>query len=295
MKYRYEEESNYKSIWLNSGKTLRFAIDPNKPITDLKYPEFFDIKITSKCTKGNCKFCYQNSKESDSNYDDVVNKLETFFKSIPDGCLPHQIAYGGGEPTDSPYFNDVMRLTKEDFDICPNFTTNGTWVVNMSPDEQVKHLEVTKKYCGGVALSTHEHLEEYWKKATDLYLSYGIRTNFHHIISDKESIDRFLKIFEEYKNRVEYFVLLPYTNVGRGAENPKTIDWEYLVEKFPKDKDDKKQIAFGAKFYPYLKTGELDVSVDLYEPEIMSKFLDLKDMALYGSSFDDAPIKHIKL
>jgi len=83
------------------------------------------------------------------------------------------------------------------------------------------------------------------------------------------------------QDKIDYFVLLPYGNQGR-AEN-KEIDWEYLVTKLP---DNQSQIAFGANFYPYLCNGGHNIKVSLYEPEIMSKFLDLKDMSLYTSSFN---------
>ena len=83
------------------------------------------------------------------------------------------------------------------------------------------------------------------------------------------------------KIELNIFVLLPYGNQGR-AES-KEIDWEYLVQQLPQQQN---QIAFGANFYPYLLKGGHNIKVALYEPEIMSKFLDLKDMKVYPSSFN---------
>ena len=40
-----------------NGKTIRIAIDPSKPITELLYPEFYDVKVTSHC-KGQCPYCF---------------------------------------------------------------------------------------------------------------------------------------------------------------------------------------------------------------------------------------------
>ncbi len=168
------------------------------------------------------------------------------------------------------------------------------WSLEYSEEKIKKHIETTKKYCGGVAVSAHPHLEKYWRKAIELYIENGIRTNFHHIISDKESIDRFIAIFEEYKDNVDYFVLLPFKAVGRGKGMNEELDWEYFVEKFPKDKNETAKIAFGANFYEYLLKGELDVPVSLYEPEILSKFLDMKDGNVYPSSFQtDKPLYNI--
>ena len=180
-----------------------------------------------------------------------------------------------------------MRVCKEEFDITPNYTTNGMfvdWSACENQDE-VNLLLATKKYCGGVAISCHPHLKKYWTVAARQFTHYGIKLNFHHIISDKESIDNFMDIYNEWKDKVDYFVLLPYGNVGRAPH--KEIDWEYLVTKLPEDAS---KIAFGANFYPYLKEGDHNIKISLYEPEIMSKFLTLEDMSIYPSSFSNEKI-----
>jgi len=142
-------------------------------------------------------------------------------------------------------------------------------------------VQATKKYCGGVAVSCHPHLKKHWERAATIYYACKIKLNFHIIISDKESIDYFKDIYEYWKDMVDYFVLLPYEAQGRAKE--KEIDWEYLVKILPEEYS---KIAFGANFYPYLIGGGHNIKVSLYEPEIMSKFLDLKDMSLYPSSFN---------
>ena len=150
-------------------------------------------------------------------------------------------------------------------------------------DPELLHKVIfnTKQYCGGVAVSCHPHLTNYWKAAALGFSNHNIRLNFHIIISDKESIDYFKEIYNEWKDKVEYFVLLPYGNQGRAEY--KEINWEYLLQILPEKQN---QIAFGANFYPYLLKGGHNIKVALYEPEIMSKFLDLKDMKVYPSSFN---------
>ena len=275
IKTRIELEANYRSIWCN-GKTLRFAIDTTKPITELKYPEFYDIKVTGNC-EGNCPYCYMSSIK-EPHYENIIEKTRNFFKDMSSNELPYQVALGGGEPTSHPDFVELLRVLKEEFDICPNYTTNGMFV---NQDNLNEILEATKTYCGGVAVSCHPHLLGYWSSAAEFFIQKGIRLNFHLIISDKQSIDDFVDIYNLWKQDVEYFVLLPYGNQGRAE--PKEIDWEYLVQKLPENQS---QIAFGANFYPYLLKGGHNIKVALYEPEIMSKFLDLKDMKIYPSSFN---------
>lgn len=286
MKHRVALDSNYSSFWLNSGKTFRTAINPDLPITELVYPEFYDIKITDTCA-GGCPYCYQKSTKNAEPYKDVTKKLRKFFSSLPKDKLPYQIAYGGGEPTSSPEFEDIIRMTKEEFDITPNFTTNGLWTTR-SRDEQEKHCMFVKELCGGAAVSTHSHLRNYWLRAVDNYTNFSIRTNLHCIISDEKSVDVFLRIFEDLKDGIEYFVLLPYTNQGRAADRPKEVAWDYLCEVYPQEPTDKEKIAFGAMFFPYLQKNQLDVKLSLYEPDIFSKYIDCKDNGyFYASSFSD--------
>ena len=285
IKTRIEPESNYKAVWCN-GKTLRFAIDPSKPITELVHPEFFDISLTNKCL-GACPECYQDSKQNEDHFENIVEKTRKYFGKMDKNELPFQLAAGGGEPTSCDEFLEFLRVTKEEFDITPNYTTNGMWSLNETPEFVETLLSTTKKYCGGVAVSCHPHLRKYWEQAAKLFIEREIRLNFHIIISDKESVDDFVKIYDEWKDKIDYFVLLPYTVTGRAK--PKQVDWEYLVEKLDKDS---KKIAFGANFYQYLLRKDLNMDISLYTPEIMSKYISLKGTgSMYNSSFSKDPIK----
>lgn len=276
IKKRIERESNYSAIFVN-GKTLRMPLDPKKDIVELKYPEFYDVKITGKC-KGNCKdYCYMNSSAENEHYD-ALNNLKKFFEPMTPNQRPFQIAYGGGEPTLHPDFCSILEYTHS-LGIVPNYTTNGMFIAERNCEEIIN---ATKKYSMAVALSCHEHLNYYWKTAVELFFINKIKTNFHIIISDKKSVDRFLDIYKEYKGKILYFVLLPLTAKGRCKEAK--VDHEYLFEKL-NQLDDIKDVAFGANFYPMLKTTNYKFDLSLYEPEILSKFLDLKDMKIYKSSF----------
>lgn len=276
LKTRCFPGQNYKAIFFE-GQTLRFALNPDKPIGELDYPEFYDVKITNRCP-GKCDFCYQDSKENDCHYDNAVEKIKSFFGGMSENQRPFQVAIGGGEPTFHPDFVEILK-TFHELGIMPNYTTNGMWKDRIFSKRHFL-LKATKEYCGGVAISCHPHLKDYWEWASMAYVNSEIMLNFHIIISDKESIDYFSEIYNKWNEKITYFVLLPYTASGRAK--PKTIDWDYLVTKLPSDVS---KIAFGANFYPYLqKTPGIDVN--LYPPEILSKFLSLKDDGfLYKSSF----------
>lgn len=271
MKIRIFKDKNYKGIYLN-GKTLRLALNPKKPILELDYPEFYDVKITDYCT-GKCPYCYQNSMPNIAHYNNIVSKIQSFFGKMSENEKPFQVAIGGGNPNQHPDFIKSLEVFNE-MEITPNYTTNGIGLTS-------KILKATKKYCGGVAVSTHEHLKKHWIKAINLLYN-NTKLNLHHIISDKASIDKMKNILDSYDKCIDYIVLLPY--IAQGRAKPKKINYNYLEKTLDNMNIDK--IAFGAKFYDFVKVRKQKYDISLYEPEILSKYLDLKDMKIYNSSFN---------
>ena len=80
IKVRILPGCNYKGIHFN-GRTLRIALDPDKPVTTLTYPEFYDVKVTSKCN-GECKYCYQNSLPQSKNIINIVDRFVNYFSRL---------------------------------------------------------------------------------------------------------------------------------------------------------------------------------------------------------------------
>jgi MoaA/NifB/PqqE/SkfB family radical SAM enzyme len=247
-------------------------------MTELKYPEFYDVKITDKCMSL-CPQCYQDSTPDKKNFSNLIKNFTSFFGKMTDNEKPFQIAIGGGEPTLHPNFFELLETSKK-LGIVPNYTTNGMFAADPLLRDPV--LYSTQLFCGGVAVSAHEHLDGHWKWAVELFVKAKVKTNIHVIISDKKSINRFLKLFDEYQNKVNYFVLLSYQVMGRAI--PKQVESDYLFEKLKRVNNISK-ISYGAMFYEELKKQRwLDVS--LYVPEIFSKYLDMSNMKLYRSSFN---------
>lgn len=195
------------------------------------------------------------------------------------------MAIGGhGEPTLHPDFIKVLG-TFADLGIVPNYTTNG---MHLTPEI----IEATKTYSGGVAISCHPHLEKFWRNAVIKYSEAGIKTNLHIIIGEKGSVNKFKKIYDEYHDIVEYFVLLPYMAVGRAKEIEVQNEWGYLFEELKNY--NKGKLAFGALFFEYLnqhvdKVKYLDIS--LYEPEAVSGYImfNEENPIIRKSSYDLEP------
>jgi len=278
MKIRTFADKNYKGIYFN-GKTMRIALDPAKPILELDYPEFYDVKITDYC-RGKCPYCYMDSKITSKHPENAFQSIVDFFSLMSKNEKPFQVAIGGGEPTEHPDFVKILRAFYN-MGITPNYTTNGMFA-DQSSDHIYKILRATQDYCGGVAVSCHPHLKHYWGRAADMFHQSGIKLNFHHVISDRGSINKFRNIYTVWQDKVDHFVLLPYGSQGRAEE--KEIDWEYLVKSCPEDTS---KMAFGAGFHPYLVANPGVFDVSLYEPEALSKFLDIETMKVWPSSFTE--------
>lgn len=258
-----------------NGKSFRFALDPAKPIGELAFPEFYDVKVTSQCS-GGCRYCYQSSDAGACHAPGIVGRFRRFFEPMSGNERPFQIAFGGGEPTSHPEFCALIQACSE-LGITPNYTTNGSWAQSCDRD---KVMSATLEFCGGVAVSTHQHLEHQWRSTVELLLANGVHTNLHCIIGDRSSIDVFSKLYREFSGRVRYFVLLPLAAQGRSTTA--FTDWGYLsssINGSPKD------VAFGAGFHQYLKSDHGRFSVSIYEPESMSAYLDLETMRVFKSSF----------
>lgn len=129
---RFELDSNYFATY-KKGITERYQIDENKPIKDLQYPEFYDVKLTSYC-RGACPWCVppgtmintpngvipiEDIQENDivlgDNYSDVRSqKVEQLFERDYDGELIELELEDG----------KVLSLTPEH----EVYTTNRGWV-----------------------------------------------------------------------------------------------------------------------------------------------------------------------
>jgi hypothetical protein len=282
IKVRVEPEANYKAVFCD-GQTIRMPINPRKEVTELKFPEFYDLSFGNKCETGKCSFCYASASPRGIHYSNIVDKVMGFFGKMDQNQRPFQVAIGGEqEPLEHPEFWNAVKALRS-LGIVPNYTTNGVLIT-----EDI--IAPTKEFCGGVAVTLHPHLEKHWRKALDIFIGNGIKINTHIIISDNESVDFTRRAFDEYNGKVDYFVLLPYMSVGHAAKSPKSIDldalekWLDSVEKFG-------NIAFGANFYDFL-CAKRKWDVSLYPPEIMSKYLIMNDLMLVcNNSFDKKQVK----
>lgn len=281
IKLRTDPSANYRAVFID-GKTIRTPIDPKKPITELAFPEFYDISFGTRCATGNCPWCYASALKSGVHYKGLARKIDQFFGPMTQNQVPFQCALGGGgESLENPECVEGLAAF-QNLGIVPNITSNAVLL-------NERTLKIIQKYCMGVAITCHPHLEKFWRRGIDL-LSGNTRLNIHVIISDASSIETFRRLYDEFASKIEYFVLLRYMNVGHAAKNPKEIAYEAL-ESATDEVFKEGKLAFGANFYSWLLKKQKKYGLSLYSPEIMSKYLLLDDqLGVYNNSFEMKPV-----
>lgn len=172
-------------------------------------PELIDNSITNWCDR-ECGFCYKASDRTGyhmeiSDYRKIINQAAQ-MKVL-------QVALGGGNPNQHPGFCDILRLTREEFNIVPSYTTNGRGI-------NTEVLIASKKYCGAVAVSAYEPFEETLIAARKL-IDQGIRTNLHFLLTSEtiSTAIQWLKDPPYTLSRINAIIFLNYKPVGRNP-NP---------------------------------------------------------------------------
>ncbi|MDD3645141.1 MAG: radical SAM protein [Bacteroidales bacterium] len=185
-------------------------------------PELLDIAITNYCEK-NCSFCYRSSSiegrhMSLKEYESILSQLGSSHT--------YQIALGGGNPNQHPDFIEILRMTRKDYGIVPSYTTNG-----MGLTDEI--LAASKLYCGAVAISYYDPLEEFFE-ALNKTKKFDIKTNIHYLLTSK-SIDGAIRLIEnppEFLKGVNAIVFLNYKPVGENPDNSLLLKNSSQVEEF---------------------------------------------------------------
>ena len=213
------------------------------------------------------------------------------LKNITVTEKPYQIAIGSTcEPTIHPEFSKFLEAVYNS-KVVPNYTTNGILLSDYDKSQEI--IEATSNFCGGVAVSYgNKSLRNYADKAIENLLKYGnCKVMMHHIISDKDSVDDFIKIAKRYD--VHFHVLLPLMKHGRSTSCMTSDVYPYLAEQIKKNNIS--NIALGANFKKFMV--EMPNLFETWEipEELYSKNILLKDekVVITPSSFDLNPIKII--
>lgn len=280
MRIRTDIKANYRGIFFDS-KTIRQRINPSIPISSPEFAEIEDVAINNKCF-ANCPYCYTSAMSTGQNFTNIVDKAYKVWGERNLNDRPFQIAIGGaGESTLHPNWIEFIK-TVNSLDIMPNYTTNG---MHLSEDI----LLATEQYCGGVAVSYHPHIEKIFHQSIDKLSELKTILNVHIIIGDNESLESLKTLYHQYKEKVKYFVLLPYQAIGRASKIQTYDTWGNLFKWILSlEKPEHEKFAYGANFYNYLKENKPELEIDMYEPEMYSGYRVFDDsfMNLRYSSYN---------
>lgn len=126
IKVRQFKDKNYRAVFFDN-QTMRFTLDATKPIKELEYPEFYDIKVTNKCN-GNCVYCLT---------EDMKIKTKDGDKDIKD-ITENDFVYTLNLRTNEVELQQVSQLFKREYngELIQLELDNGN-IINITPNHKV--------------------------------------------------------------------------------------------------------------------------------------------------------------
>ena len=235
-----------------------------------RFPALIDIGIMNHCAcASRCNVdCYQKAISRtgpDMSLPDYISILRQ--------CegLVYQVALGGaGDPDTHENFEDILRITRG-YGIVPNFTTSGICLTRRT-------AELCREYAGAVAVSEHD--APYTRRALELLLACGVKTNVHFVLSNQSIDAAICRLKDNYYAACNAVVFLLYKPVGLGRpEKVLRSDDHRLVEFFDviQSRPFTHKVGFDSCSAPALinRTTQVDLlSIDYCEAARYSMYID---------------------
>ena len=227
LRHRFYPEEHYATLF-NSRTGFYARIEETgypEPFWSRHGPELLDISITNWCDK-QCYTCYRSANRNGKHMSPVDYGMILRQAAKMDVS---QVALGGGNPNQHPAFVEILKITREEFGIVPNYTTNGRGLTD-------EVLNATARFCGAVAVSAYEPYNDL-EKALSSLRSYGVKTNVHFVL-DSQTINtarEWILNPPTYLRDVNAVIFLNYKPIGRGGHHERLLSKSEGYEKFFKD------------------------------------------------------------
>ena len=198
MKIRFLKGDNYIQLFdFSNGQAL--MLEKDSFVYRKEGPLLLDVSITNRCER-QCDFCYR--KAQSRGYDMPIEDYSVLLSQAKQ-CGVQQIAIGGGEPTLHPNFISILEQTVES-GLIPNYSTNADYLTD-------EVLIATKKYCGAMAVSIYDNIENY-QATIERISDFGIVVNLHMILRSDliSSYTAFLQNPPKWLNKVNAIIFLNY-------------------------------------------------------------------------------------
>lgn len=177
------------------------------------YPSLIDVGIMGGCIHGKSGLCIQSGVECYQNGLNISKSNMSFdnFKKLIDESAgkSFQFALGGrGDANKHEEFGKFIEYAKSKGIIC-NYTTSGLQLT----EEEVR---LTKEFCGACAVS--EYRSPYTRKAIQMLVDAGMKTNIHYVLSNS-SIDEAINKLENngFDEGINAVIFLLHKPVGLGS------------------------------------------------------------------------------
>jgi len=179
------------------------------------FPHLLDIGIMGHCLHGKSGLCIKAGVEC---YQSGLTQSEPNmpldeYKRIINQCSGKvfQVALGGrGDPDLHEDFEAIVTHTREQ-GIVPNLTTSGFGLTLTS----ARHIA---NYCGAAAVSWYRSI--YTKRAIDMLLSAGVKTNVHYVLNNS-TITEAIELLETqgFPQELNRIIFLLHKPVGLGCSD----------------------------------------------------------------------------
>lgn len=289
--YRDKAFGFYEIFNEENGTLIRSDANGADPIMR-SFPELLDVGVMGHCeSAGYCKDagvdCYQKGFESDAQHM-TVGDFEKIARQATGKTF--QIALGGaGDPNKHPEFEELLKICKY-YRIVPNITTSGFLMSE-------REIEITKKYCGAVAVSWYSRLKNGAEsnletiEAIKRLLRAGCMTNIHYVIS-KDTIDEAILRLEQnlFPDGINAVIFILYKPVGNGIERKTLRGTDPRLERFfslVTERPRSYRIGFDTCFTPAILRWGKEIalaSLDACEAATFSMYIDSR-MNCYPCSF----------
>lgn len=218
-----DDKSHWTLFAGRNGTKLRLAKTLDAPPQSYSSvtPELVDVKVTDFCAY-DCAYCYQGSTTA-GKHAPLPRLLELMGELAKNQVF--EVAFGGGEPTRHPQFQELLRATAA-LGITPNFTTRNIAWLRL-------HAASLREVCGAVAVSV-DSVEGAKALAG---LAKELNASAHYIALQAQVVDgsvstetlrEILRLLAPHRIKT---LILGWKTTGRGASvKPLPMDWAFAAE-----------------------------------------------------------------
>ena len=215
-------------FYVRTGVLDEHSVDTGIDPFMRNYPSLLDIGIMGHCAHGLSGLCLKSGTECYQDGLNIKKSNMTFedFKTIADQCenKTFQFALGGrGDANKHESFEDILAYSTSKGIVC-NYTTSGLALTDREAD-------ITKEFCGACAIS--EYRSSYTRKAIELLVKKGVKTNIHFVLGNN-TIDEAIRKLKnnDIDKGVNAIIFLLHKPIGLGSWNNVLLPTDPRVKTF---------------------------------------------------------------